>query len=232
MSTIRLACGVHMFGETVDMGHCAMWLELGHALASNTETFAFDAIVTMPLSPPAYARNALVEDALTGGSDWLLQVDSDVFWDGDGTDILQMVKDADRKGAALIGAEVFSRDREPGGVWVDSPEVLHVELPSGNWPYLGPRAPLVPLAECYAGEVKPCARVGMAFSAINLGWLRANLPEPPWFGHGAVLGGSRYDRLRPIGEEAVFCELVRGRGGEILVDGRLDPKRVFRPARG
>jgi len=227
---IRLAVGLPAYDARVDVEHCNMWLALGGALLSNEDTFKFAGMTSIAMNPVADARNYLVEGALHS-ADWLLMVDADTYCSGEeaGVQILQMVKDAHAEGAALVGAPVRARGwtkHEPT-VWMqdDVPRILS--------PAQKPAEPTMSIApeESYRGKLVPCSRIGAAFTALNLGWLRDHMPDPPWYTHEPSMMGSRLNRLRAHGEDGVFCDMVRIRGGVILVDGRITPSHVMMPAR-
>lgn len=229
---IKLAVQLPAYGRKIDAGHAGMWLSLGHALASNEETFELVGFDVVEANPVADARNLCVEHALQVEADWLLMVDADTYCDdleGCGLALLQMIRDADRQQAAVVGAPVRARqwaghDRT---VW-KLDEVPAIQIPGR--PAAKQTMSKAPEAY-YLGKLVETPRIGGACMAVNLGWIRASMPMPPWFTHEPTLLGSREDRLRGTGEDVTFCDMVRIRGGLILVDGRVLPKHVMDGAR-
>lgn len=230
---IRLAIGIPSFGMVVDAMHSMMWLELGHALCSNEDKFEFVWMQAVSMNPVSDARNYFVHEALKHEADWLLQVDADTYYDGEGVNILQMIRDADAAGAAVVGAPVHARGTVGGvqvrlrTVWMldEKPKILAPGAREGE--------PTMTIAdeERYLGKQTACQRIGGAFTAVNLGWIRKFLPDPPWYSHEPSMMGPRENRMRAHGEDTTFCDLVTIRQGLILVDGRVLPKHVMTPAR-
>lgn len=239
MKRIRFAVGIPAYGATIDAQHAEMWLQLGFALAANTERFTLEALGAVDENPVADARNVIVEQALqelaplerdpTG--DWLLMVDADTYHTGDdaGVDILRMLRAGEAAGAAIIGAPVRARGMKdhPRTVWMQD-ETPRIQVAGRPAPV--PTQSLAP-EEAYKGKVRACTRIGAAFMAVNLTWLRRYFPDPPWFSHEPIMTGGREQRLRGYGEDCAFCDAVRIRRGEILVDGRFFPKHVMTPER-
>jgi hypothetical protein len=224
---IRLAVGVPAFGMQIDVGHGNMWLMLGHALCANEEVFSLVSFRTVSMNPVADARNDLVNAALEKEADWLLMVDADTYYEGeDAVPILQMIRDAWRAGAAAVAAPVRARGwkEHQRTVWMldETPKIL---APGVQRP--GEATMSVADEERYRGKLVPCLRIGAAFMAVNLHWIRGNLPDPPWFTHEPAMVGPRQGRLRSHGEDVVFCDMIRIRDGLLLVDGRIYPKHVM-----
>lgn len=212
---IRLGVGLPCYGSKLDVGHAAMWLGLGVALASTQDKFALRMFADYHVNGIELCRNTVVFDAIEAGCDWVLMVDHDTFHAskvdaiGDaGVDVLQMIMDGERRDAALIGAPVRGRQ-------VDNPAICVQTRVGDAW-----RA--VSLAEVQ-GRVLDVERIGAAFIAVNLTWLRTCWPNPPWFAMTYnFTGRPRYQ----AGEDYFVCDGVRARGGTVLCDGRFVPEHV------
>lgn len=216
---IQLGVGLPAYGSKLDVGHAAMWVGFGAALASSSERFALRMFAHYHVNGIALCRNTIVYDAIQAGCDWVLMVDADTFHAakadaiGDaGVDILQMIIDAHRHGAAVVGAPVRGRQIEnrQGAVCVQVADGAAWRAPS--------------LAQL-SGRLLRIDRIGAAFLAVNLRWLVHHWPEPPWFVmEDCFEGRPRHGR----GEDYYFCDGVRARGGMILCDGRFVPSHVDR----
>lgn len=150
------------------------------------------------------ARNILIQQALEKGADWLLMCDSDTYYTAPGP-IIKMLADAVSRSAAVIGAAVRLRKREG--------EIYNAAL-----------APdFAPMTREQIGEhLRPVDRIGGAFTAINLGWLRDNWHDSPWFMVQHIAG----PKPDTVGEDCWFSDGVKKRGGTILVDPRFEPSHV------
>jgi len=226
---INLGIGLPCYGSKLDVGHAAMWLGLGVALASTKDKFTLRMMSDYHIQPIDLARNTIIHDAASAGCDWVLMVDADTFHSGAqhdhsrgmhncdacelgigdvGVDILQMIMDGDRAGAAAIGAPVRGRKVGDSAVCVESTAGAKVSI------------------DHLRGNTMPVLRIGAAFLAVNLGWLQEHWPKAPWF-----VMSPYYDIGRPvqgIGEDYAFCDGVWDRGGEVMCDGRFVPEHVDR----
>lgn len=111
---IKIAIGLPSYGSKLDIGHAAMWLGLGAALATAREHFNLISFIEYDINGIDLCRNTIVHDALTVGADWVLMIDADTFHRttgkdgvadaiGDaGVDLMQMIRDADRGQTALL----------------------------------------------------------------------------------------------------------------------------------
>lgn len=121
---IRLAVGLPSYGGRVSTEHCRMWLEMGHTLACSERRFEFKHFEYVDVCGIERARNALVAKAMVEGASWLLMIDSDTWVeggaDGAGVALLRMISEAQKAGAALVGAPVVRRrlQHEPGSFLV------------------------------------------------------------------------------------------------------------------
>ncbi len=229
---IKLAIELPAYGHKLDAGHAAMWTSFGFAVAANDTKFIIVDHGVVDANPVADARNMALERALIAEADWVLMIDADTYVDNiddAGVALLQMISDAHKRKAAIVGAPVRARewDGHHRTVWrLD--EVSRIADIGGKVPVpTMSRAP----EEYYADKLVETPRIGGACMAVNLGWIREKMPVPPWFTHEPNLMGSRESRLRGSGEDVVFCDMVRIRGGLILCDGRVLPKHVMKGER-
>lgn len=215
---IKLALGVPAYGGKVDAAHAATWLALGFALR-DAERFFVPILgpATPNTQPTCRARNTMLREAIAADADWLLMIDADVAHEGEGLsggyDILSMVRAGHKAGAAIIGAAAPQRTDGPGHLmaYVETGEdKLTGEDGAGFRP--------VTAAEIGEGPT-PVARVSGSLWAVNVQWVKACMPHPPWFVFAYAAG-----TLRMLGEDLWFCDRVRERGGAILCDGRFRPR--------
>jgi hypothetical protein len=238
---IRLGIGLPAYGSKLDVGHAAMWLGLGAALCEARDKFTLTWFSEYHVNGIDLCRNTIVYDAMVAGCDWVFMIDADTFHRSTGTDgiadaigdagvdILQMIRDADRRqvpvdtedgfvshaielpagcnGVGLVGAPVRGRGGETQDVCVQDT--------SGQ---------LVPLRDL-RGTVRAVGRIGGACIAVNLGWIRRFWPTGPWF----VMTHDYTSRPRNArGEDYAICDGIRERGGAVLCDGRFVPSHVDR----
>lgn len=151
----------------------------------------------------AFNRNRLLAAALMAPNrpDWLLQCDSD-NWTLDGKAVVRMILDGERHGAAVIAAPVRRRD---GVETYNFQSVKGTNSTDRSW----------------EGKLENVDRVGTAFQAINLRWVRDHWSEGPWFAFEQTFVDGKPDH---VGEDWVFCDGVRSRNGTIVVDGRFEPQ--------
>jgi len=136
-------------------------------------------------------------------ADWMLTYDSDNFHLA-GEDITRMVIEGERKGAAAIGAPVSRRD---GFCNFQVDMRAHVRRADfGD----------------YAGRLLQVERLGAAFMAVNLNWIRRHWPKPPWFAF--VEGCDENGEPTWTSEDFYFCDGLHERGGELWLDARFEPR--------
>ena len=141
------------------------------------------------------------------GIDWLLMCDSD-NWTLNGGGVLEMIASGRGMAAAVIGAPVLGR-HGAYNVIADAPD---------GTPFVLRRA------ESH-GKITPVRRIGSAFMAVSLHWLRDHwpwTPEDPWFQPRWKAGSGGFPELES--HDFQFCDGVRSRGGLILCDWRLEPR--------
>lgn len=250
---IRLGIGIPAYTGQLDMGHAAMWLGLGAALADTRDKIELCSMIEYQINGIDLCRNTIVYDALTARCDWVLMVDADTFHrstDFNGTceavadagvDLIQMIRDADR-GRFVTGFDAIGKpvlldipllDRSNGVGLVGAPVRGRG---FGNNGYCvrvfeelteasrSVKTRPTTVAEIRA-RVQPVARIGAACIAVNCNWLRAYWPTGPWF-------EMHHDySARPVnarGEDYNICDGIWQRGGAVLCDGRFEPKHVAR----
>jgi hypothetical protein len=200
---LKLAVGIPAYGGRISSGHMLQAGQL--AWGWSQAQFQAPLFMTVDSAGVDKARNVLVEKALaTPTVDWLLQCDADTYYPI-APNIYKMLDEADKRGAAVIGAAVKMRKR-PGYNVAKADYTLVSE-------------------EEWRGRVMEVERIGTAFTAVDLRWLRKVWPTAPWF---------RFDyapsrdglTMECTGEDYYFCRGVRDRGGTILVDGRFEPVHV------
>jgi hypothetical protein len=215
---LKLAIGIPAYGSALDVGHAGMWCGFGIALQACSDRFTLGSFATYHINGIDHCRNLMVYDALQADCDWLLMVDADTYHFGgveaigdNGVDMLQMVMDGHRRDAALIGAPVRARKVES--------DAFVVYLKRNDRFVLADE-------EYFAGKIAAADRIGGAFTAINLNWLRAYWPVSPWFKMTHSEGKERPHTV--TSEDYFFCDGARGRGGLVLCDGRFTPSHVAR----
>lgn len=247
---IRLGIGLPCYGLKLDIGHAAMWLGLGAALATATDKVTLAMFNEYSINGIDLARNTIVWDAIQANCDWVLMIDADTFHrsttvDGNpdaigdaGVDLIQMIRDADRgqfvnadgvlcnipmrpnNGVGLVGAPVRGRGGNPS---VCVQQFGHHTDPHGRkWELMNQRH-ITPLTEL-RDKVQTVARIGGACIAVNCRWLQQHWRNPPWF-------EPHHDySTRPsngsCGEDYSICDGIWHRGGVVLCDGRFAPEHV------
>jgi len=237
---LKLGIALPAYGLHLDIGHAAMWLGVGAALATAQDKIRLHWMAEYHINGIDLCRNVATYDAMKAGCDWVFMIDADTFHRsmgangvaeaiGDaGVDIVQMIRDADRSATASI---------ENGTV------VLHPIVPPGQYSGVGlVGAPVrgrggsqgvcVQSREGKAwgldalrGRIQPVGRIGGACIGVNLNWLRKHWPKPPWF----EMQHDYSERPRTAcGEDYSVCDGIYQRGGVVLCDGRFVPEHVDR----
>jgi hypothetical protein len=237
---IKLGIGLPAYGSQLDVGHAAMWLGLGAALATAQDKITLTMFTEYHINGIDLCRNTIVYDALKAGCDWVFMVDADTFHRstgangvcdaiGDaGVDIMQMIRDADRGETAVQVAEgvvvrsIYMPPGNNGVALVGAPvrgrggaQGVCVQHSDGR---------MLALDDLH-GKVQPVWRIGGACIAVNCKWLREHWPKGPWF-------EMKHDyENRPknaLGEDYSICEGIWKRNGVVLCDGRFVPDHVDR----
>lgn len=229
---ISLAIGTPAYGGHIDREHAGMWFSLGFAMR-DTQAVILPTLgpLTPDVQPTCQARNRLLKQAIEARADWLLSIDADVVHDGGGElnggyDLIQMVLDGQRRGAAIIGAAVPQRSGDPHLMAYKETTASGYDPDTGVHQENRGGAGFRPIDaadvdECGDGAnlVIPVARVSGSCWAINVDWVARCMPNPPWFTFAYKDG-----TLRQLGEDMWFCDRVRERGGAILCDRRFTPR--------
>lgn len=234
---LKIGVVLPAYGGKLDVGHAGMWLQFGYALADNRERFDLVLFSHIDANPVADARNLAIEEGLNVGADWVMMIDSDTYYRGEnddpindsaGADILRMISEADKLGpdVAMVGAPVRARRWENNDrtVWKldDKPQLLETKPGFRDLKTMS-KAP----ESYYLGKLVEVPRIGGAFIAVNLDWIRRECPDPPWSQHEPIAFGPREQRLRAYGEDVGMCDLFRTRNGRILCDGRILPLHMM-----
>ena len=202
MTPFELLYAVPAYRRQIHAGHMVQLGGLKGALGDQLQVTWAD---TCSLD---WARNILVWGALHRmPSRWLLMCDADTFHPRT-ADILMMLDEGTRRGAAVIAAPVRCRG-ELGHPW-------NVALLTDDGEELFPSSDLI------VGRVSVVHRIGTAFMAVSMRWIVDHWLTGPWFQSEQVYRGEK-EPPGWIGEDYAFCDGVRRRGGLILADGRFEP---------
>lgn len=209
---LRIALGTPAYRRQVDVGHIQQSMALGATLMALSKNYQLAGLSFTDTCSIDWARNQIMSQAIRAGADWLLMTDADTFHGplpgetpthNNALDILGMINHGEQYAAAVIAAPVPMRNRPGYNVFDKDNRRLH--------------DPTV-----FKGKVIPVDRIGTAFMAINVGWIKDCWPAQPWFVTQQLPG----DEPTKIGEDISFCDGVRARGGEILAYGLFEPKHV------
>lgn len=105
---LKIAVGLPHYQGRSSFEHGRMWMQFGHTLACSEERFSLVSFSLVDVCGIDRARNECIAGARKGNADWLLMVDGDT-WVSDGGDLLQMISDADKVDATIVGAAVPRR---------------------------------------------------------------------------------------------------------------------------
>lgn len=236
MSNLRLAIGIMAYGGQVSAYHPMMWLELGSLLSQSHQRFSLGAFSHWDINPVDRARNFALQAAIQVQADWLLMVDADTFVQGyddedAGFQILRMISDADRLGAAVVAAPVMRRmteaDRRSDAdnfpmVYRHGREVTVYKgaVPSDDnmiqWSTLEP----FDLSNERRGLIEILSAATAIF-AINIHEAKKAM---------AVFRFSEGTEQRPgLSEDHEFCRQIREAGGKIYADTRVKTGHISKP---
>lgn len=195
--------GVPAYRGQVHHGHVLQMASLAGAVMSARGTVSLRGMLFPDSCFVQWSRNYMLYTALQDGADWLLMCDADTYTD-DATNLIRMVRDADRSGAAVVAAPYKIR---------------------GGSGYAVARKPGGQLArEDFAGQLLEVDRIATGCMAVRCGWIREQWPEQPWFDARPTTGADGSPRM--LGEDISFCDGVRQRAGTVLADGRFEPFHV------
>lgn len=255
---IKLAVALPAYGLKLDVGHAAMWLGFGAALANTTDKFTLVSFTEYHINGIDLARNTAVWDALVAGADWLLMIDNDTFHRssaeaiGDaGMDLLQMIRDADRMQVYI--------DPQTGMltplVWPAADR-----CPINNLHWTGVGLVGAPVRGRGVGDSGVCVQELRSAHDAQGGefsfWAGEQVPLDILAGKMSVVGriggaciGINLDWIRRSwpkgpwfamqhdyterpknarGEDYFICDGIYQRGGLVLADGRFVPEHVDR----
>lgn len=210
---IRLGIGLPAYGGRLAMWHMDMWLSMGYALATNEERFQLVFRDLVDVCGVEVARNKLFDQAMGAKVDWLLMVDADT-WHPDGFEILQLISNADRAGAAVVALPTPRR----GG---NDTHLMAYECPTPN--------ERVPMSEAQirgrtdSHGLSRVDAVATSFMAVNLKFVEERLTAP-WFRFVWIEGTTRF-----VSEDLDFCRRVREADGKIYVSAKLRARHLNRP---
>jgi hypothetical protein len=209
---LRIAYAVPAYRRQVDVGHVHQAIALGATLMALSKRYQLAGFYFTDSCSIDWARNQLLHHALKVEADWLLMCDADTFHGAlpnetpthnSALDVLSMIAHGAQYAAAVIAAPVKMRNRHGYNVFdLDGRKLVDPDL--------------------FRGQVLPVDRIGTAFMAINVGWIRECWPAQPWFVTQQLPG----EEPTKVGEDISFCDGVRSRGGEILAYGLFEPRHI------
>ena len=216
---LKLIVGSPAYGGQVSSHQTKMWIELGFALGTAGDRFAYLGHVNLDTQPIDRARNILVRAARDAGADWLLMIDSDCWVVPSrergqtdeivpaGHQLLRMISEADRRGATIVGANVYRRGGEGLMTYKQSPT-------TGRLLTRGPRPDELGFP---ALGLEPVDAIGTSVFALNI----------------AKLNLAHEFKFSDVSEDLHLCRSVRefhdDKPGCILVDDRVRTAHMGRP---
>lgn len=218
MSQIRLAIGIPAYGGSVSAEHIKMWTELGFVLANSSERFALVSHGYVDINGIDNARNHLLQVATEARADWLLMIDADTWVEayGSGPDemdagfqILRMLSEADRAGAAIVAAPVARRKMADDG----KREVMAYRR--GRAPRIaGEELCAIDSSELQSGDtLVEVDAVATAVFAVRL----------------SAVGFAKFEFTKELSEDLEFCRQIKMAGGKVVVDRRVRSGHKSRP---
>jgi hypothetical protein len=209
---LRVAYAIPAYRRQVDVGHVHQAMALGATFMAKSRDYRLVGLFDTNSCSIDWSRNQILHHSMAVGADWLLTCDADTFHaalpgesptHNTALDVLSMLNHGEQYSAAVIAAPVPMRGRHGYNVFdKGGSKLMDIEL--------------------LRGKVTPVDRIGTAFMAINVGWIRDCWPKQPWFVTQQLDG----DQPAKIGEDISFCDGVRARGGEILAYGLFEPKHI------
>lgn len=208
MSIIKLAIGLPAYGGRVSAEHTRMFLELGHTLATSEARFSLASWNMVDVCGIDIARNMLLGEAHRASADWLLMIDSDTWVIGVGDDsagfqLLRMISEADRIGAAIVGPAVHRRATK------ESREVMAYRnaLDGG-------------VMALRTGDIGDINGELMEIDALATSCFALNLKR---------CGQAQFKFTETLSEDLDFCRQIKELGGKIMLDGRMTTAHLSRP---
>jgi hypothetical protein len=149
----------------------------------------------------ARMRNEALERARDARLDFLLMQDDDIYCPEETSPLLRLVETAERESAAIVGAICGLR---------------RIRLDQ-----IAPNCRPLHVGQVYEGE-----RVGTGMMLIDVRAITALAREyeGPWFGR--TYHDARQTRA-DYGEDFFFCEVVRGLGGKLVIDGSIETVHAY-----
>lgn len=225
MDNLRLSIAIMAYGGQITSKHAMMWLELGSLLTQSRERFTLINFDHWDVNPVDKARNLALQTAFQLKSDWLFMIDADTFVEGyddedAGFQILRMISDADRAGAALVAAPVMRRavsmaDSNFSMVYKLDPDNKHADAAGlAPVPIHDEGRRLVPIdsaaTACFAVNLAEAAKAQAVFRF--------------------TYGSQTSDGVRPgLSEDHEFCRQLREAGGKIFADPRVKTGHISKP---
>lgn len=218
MTQIKLAIGIPAYGGLVSAEHCKMWMELGFILANSPERFALASMGYVDINGIDNARNHLLHAATEMRADWLLMIDADTWVEAYGTQpdeqdagfqILRMISEADRAGAAIVAAPVARRKMADDG----KREVMAYRR--GRAPRIaGEELVAIDSSELQSGDTLiEVDAVATAVFAIRL----------------SAVGFAKFEFTKELSEDLEFCRQIKLAGGKVFIDRRVRSGHKSRP---
>jgi hypothetical protein len=212
---IKLAVGIPAYGGYVSAEQTRMWTEFGNIAGASNERIRITMFAVADCQPVDRARNMLLAQAMCHSSDWLLMIDADTWVKADkeddaGFQLVRMISDGERAGAALVSAAVVRRCSR-----VEDGMHLAVYEPPGKDGIYGKGLPVKWVAEQRRALV-PVHAVGAACFAVDL---------------KKVAEAKIEYKFSELSEDLDFCRQIRTAFGDksILVDPRVVTVHLSRP---
>lgn len=205
---MKLAIGCPAYRGQVDVNHIPQVVSIFASQLAVHNRVSWGGFFSADSACVAHARNHLVYGAMGAGADWLLMVDADTYCVPEGARVhpaIPMLLTAEAHGAAVIAAPVQRRRSKSYN--------CSLKL-ADTW--------VLVEKQDFEGKVIEADRLGTAYMAIDLNWLRSKWSSPPWF----TMDFPKRGEPAWIGEDFLFCDGVRDLGGKLLIDGRFEPTHV------
>ncbi len=222
MTQIKLAIGIPAYGGQIAAEHIKMWTELGFVLANSSERFALVSHGYVDINGIDNARNHLLKVATEARASWLLMIDADTWVEAYGTgpeemdagfQLLRMISEADRAGAAIVTAPVARRKMADDG----HREIMAYRYTAGRAPRIAGENEVlqaIDVAELQQGDT--LIEVDAAATAV----FAVNLSK---------VGFAKFEFTATLSEDLEFCRQIKLAGGKVFVDRRVRTGHKSRP---
>lgn len=218
MTQIKLAIGIPAYGGSVSAEHIKMWTELGFVLANSPQRFQLVSHGYVDINGIDNARNHLLKVATEARADWLLMIDADTwveaYGQGEGEadagfQLLRMISEADRAGAAIVVAPVARRKMADDG----RREIMAYRR--GRAPRIaGEELIAIDSSELLSGDT--LIEIDAAATAVFAVRLSA-------------VGFAKFQFTDTLSEDLEFCRQIKMAGGKVFVDRRVRTGHKSRP---